>query len=173
MPMAIISLLTGVLLAGLGGELFLRGVLGFARWMRIPTAIAAATLGAFATSSPEVFVSSSSAPKGEPAIGLMALDHAISRIEGGVLIAIYAITPSLLAAFAGRGYMLALRQVAPSSGSFRPTFSPQAGRRNHHDDASRLESFSPFWGEGTIAAMPRALNPSPRLLGEGGCAAPG
>ena len=70
MTMAILSLLGGVLLAGLGGELFLRGVLGFARWMRIPAAIAAATLGAFATSSPEVFVSTIAALRGEPAIGL-------------------------------------------------------------------------------------------------------
>ncbi len=70
MTIAIVSLLAGVLLAGLGGELFLRGVLGFARWMRIPAAIAAATFGAFATSSPEVFVSTIAALKGEPAIGL-------------------------------------------------------------------------------------------------------
>jgi len=70
MTMAILALLGGVLLAGLGGELFLRGVLGFARWLRIPAAIAAATLGAFATSSPEVFVSTIAALRGEPAIGL-------------------------------------------------------------------------------------------------------
>lgn len=67
---SIASLLAGVVLAGLGGELFLRGVLGFARWMRIPTAIAAATLGAFATSSPELFVSSIAAINGAPGIGL-------------------------------------------------------------------------------------------------------
>jgi len=70
MTIAIASLLAGVLLAGVGGELFLRGVLGFAGWVRIPTAIAAATLGAFATSSPEVFVSTIAALKGEPAVGL-------------------------------------------------------------------------------------------------------
>jgi cation:H+ antiporter len=70
MTMAVLSLLAGVVLAGLGGELFLRGVLGFARVLRIPAAIAAATLGAFATSSPEVFVSTIAAAKGEPAIGL-------------------------------------------------------------------------------------------------------
>jgi cation:H+ antiporter len=70
MTMAIMSLLAGVVLAGLGGELFLRGVLGFARWMRIPAAIAAATLGAFATSSPELFVSTIAACNGAPGIGL-------------------------------------------------------------------------------------------------------
>lgn len=70
MTLAILSLLAGVICAGLGGELFLRGVLGFARWLRIPAAIAAATLGAFATSSPEVFVSTIAAARGEPSIGL-------------------------------------------------------------------------------------------------------
>ena len=70
MTWAILSLLAGVVLAGLGGELFLRGVLGFARWMRIPSAIAAATLGAFATSSPELFVSTIAAVNGAPGIGL-------------------------------------------------------------------------------------------------------
>lgn len=70
MFLAVISLLGGVVLAGLGGELFLRGVLGFSRWLRIPAAIAAATLGAFATSSPELFVSTIAAVRGEPAIGL-------------------------------------------------------------------------------------------------------
>lgn len=70
MTVAVLSLLFGVILAGAGGELFLRGVLGLARWRRIPPAIAAATFGAFATSSPEVFVSTIAAVKGEPAIGL-------------------------------------------------------------------------------------------------------
>ena len=67
---SIASLLAGVVLAGLGGELFLRGVLGFARWVRIPTAIAAATLGAFATSSPELSVAVNSALAGNPGISL-------------------------------------------------------------------------------------------------------
>jgi cation:H+ antiporter len=67
--MATLTLLGGVLLAGLGGEMFVRGVLGFARWARIPAAIAAATLGAIATSSPELFVSSIAALDGKPTIG--------------------------------------------------------------------------------------------------------
>jgi cation:H+ antiporter len=67
---ATLALIGGVILAGVGGVLFVRGVLGFARWARIPAAIAAATLGAFATSSPEVFVSTIAALDGKPAIGL-------------------------------------------------------------------------------------------------------
>ena len=70
MGMATVMLLGGVLAAGLGGELFVRSVIGFARWARIPAAIAAATLGAFATSSPELFVSTIAALNGKPTIGL-------------------------------------------------------------------------------------------------------
>lgn len=70
MGMATLALLGGVALAGFGGELFVRGVLGFARWARIPAAVAAATLGAFATSSPEAIVSTTAALKGNPTIGL-------------------------------------------------------------------------------------------------------
>ncbi len=70
MVIAVVSLLAGVILAGFGGDLFLRGVLGFANWARVPAAIAAATLGAFATSSPEIFVSTIAAIDGNPSIGL-------------------------------------------------------------------------------------------------------
>lgn len=70
MGMATITLIAGVLLAGFGGDLFVRGVIGFARWARIPAALAAATLGAFATSTPELFVSSIAALNGRPTIGL-------------------------------------------------------------------------------------------------------
>ncbi len=60
----------GLLLAGLGGELFVRSVLGLAGRTRIPTAIVAATLAAFATSAPELAVSVSAALDGRPQIGL-------------------------------------------------------------------------------------------------------
>lgn len=53
---ALTELLGGLLLAFAGGELFLRGVVGIAAWLRIPKAVAAATLAAFATSSPEISV---------------------------------------------------------------------------------------------------------------------
>ena len=64
------SLALGVLLAGLGGEVFLRGVVGLARKLRVSAAIIGATVAAFATSSPEFFVALSSASAGEPEISL-------------------------------------------------------------------------------------------------------
>lgn len=59
----------GLLLAGLGGELFVRSVLGLAGRTRIPAAIIATTLAAFATSAPELAVSLSAALDGRPQIG--------------------------------------------------------------------------------------------------------
>jgi cation:H+ antiporter len=64
------AVLAAVLLAALGGEAFLKGVLGIARWLRVPKLVVATTLAAFATSSPELTVSSIAALSGKPEIGL-------------------------------------------------------------------------------------------------------
>lgn len=66
----IVALLAGLALAGAGGELFVKGVVGIARWARIPAGIVAVTLAAFATSSPELSVSTNAALAGTPQIGL-------------------------------------------------------------------------------------------------------
>lgn len=63
-------LLAGLALAGVGGELFVRGLLGIARWIRVAPGIIALTLAAFATSSPELSVSVNAALEGRPRIGL-------------------------------------------------------------------------------------------------------
>lgn len=60
----------GVVCAGAGGELFVRGTVGLARWARIAPGIIGATIAAFATSSPELAVSVSAALAGKPQIGL-------------------------------------------------------------------------------------------------------
>lgn len=49
-------LLGGMVVAAVGGEVFLKAVLGLSAWLRIPNAVTAATLAAFATSSPEIAV---------------------------------------------------------------------------------------------------------------------
>ena len=66
----VLEFLGGVICAVVGGELFLRGVLGVSGWLRIPKAVTAATLAAFATSSPEISVAINSAIAGEPQIAL-------------------------------------------------------------------------------------------------------
>lgn len=63
-------LLLGVLCAGIGGELFVRGAVGIAEWARISPGIIGATIAAFATSSPELFVGLTSALAGKPEIVL-------------------------------------------------------------------------------------------------------
>lgn len=60
----------GVGLAGLGGDLFLRGLVGSARWLRVSPAIMGATVAAFATSSPELAVAIISATSHHPGISL-------------------------------------------------------------------------------------------------------
>jgi cation:H+ antiporter len=63
-------LLLGVIAAGCGGELFVRGAVGIAHWARIPAGIIGATVAAFATSSPECAVAVSAALAGTPGISL-------------------------------------------------------------------------------------------------------
>jgi len=67
---AVFALLGGLALAGARGELFVRGVVGVARWARIPAGIVAVTVAAFATSSRELSVSVNAALAGSPEIGL-------------------------------------------------------------------------------------------------------
>jgi cation:H+ antiporter len=64
------ALVLGVLAAAIGGELFVRGLVGIARWARVSSGIIAATVAAFATSSPELSVAIGSALAGVPAISL-------------------------------------------------------------------------------------------------------
>lgn len=65
-----LALLAAIPLAALGGSAFLNGVLGVAAELRLPRALVATTLAAFATSSPELAVSSLAALAGKPEIGL-------------------------------------------------------------------------------------------------------
>jgi cation:H+ antiporter len=65
-----VYLIIGVVFAGLGGELFVRGTVGLARWLRISPGIIGATVAAFATSSPEISVSITSALAKKPEIAL-------------------------------------------------------------------------------------------------------
>lgn len=65
-----VALLLGVVCAGIGGELFVRGAVGLAFWVRVSPAIIGATVAAFATSSPELSVSINAAMAGKPQIAL-------------------------------------------------------------------------------------------------------
>lgn len=65
-----LALVLGVVCAGIGGEVFVRGVVGVGHWTRISPGIVAATLAAFATSTPELSVAVNAASEGTPEIAL-------------------------------------------------------------------------------------------------------
>lgn len=67
---AYFCVVAGIICAGIGGELFVRGSVGLAQWMRIPAGLIGATVAAFATSSPELSVAISAGIAGEPQIAL-------------------------------------------------------------------------------------------------------
>jgi cation:H+ antiporter len=64
------ALVAGVMCAGLGGEGFVRGVVGMAHWARISPGIIGVTVAAFATSSPELSIAINSALAKTPQISL-------------------------------------------------------------------------------------------------------
>jgi len=64
------TLLLGVACAGVGGELFVRGLVGLAQWARVSARIIATTVAAFATSSPELSVAVGAALSGQPELSL-------------------------------------------------------------------------------------------------------
>lgn len=70
MPTDLAVLGGAILLAAIGGEVFLRSILRAAALLRMPRAVVATTLAAFATSSPELTVSTVAALSGVPEIGL-------------------------------------------------------------------------------------------------------
>lgn len=65
-----LTLSLGIVCAGMGGELFVRGVVGLAHAVRISPGIIGATIAAFATSSPELSVSVTAAIAGSPEIAV-------------------------------------------------------------------------------------------------------
>lgn len=67
---SILFLLIGVLLAGLGGEVFVRGTVSLALRFRVPVAVVGVTVAAFATSSPELSVAVSSGLAGTPQVSI-------------------------------------------------------------------------------------------------------
>ena len=64
------ALLLGVVCAGIGGELFVRGAVGLAAWARVSPGLIGVTVAAFATSSPELSVAINAALAGKPQITL-------------------------------------------------------------------------------------------------------
>jgi cation:H+ antiporter len=62
--MQVFALVVGVVLAGIGGDWFVRGCVGTALRLRVPVVVVATTLAAFATSSPELVIAFLAASEG-------------------------------------------------------------------------------------------------------------
>jgi Ca2+/Na+ antiporter len=84
-------ILGGVVYVGIGGDLFVRGVVGMARWARIAPRIIAATFAAFATSSPELLVSITAALAQKPQIARRRFGQHCSeyRLDRSILLSSY------------------------------------------------------------------------------------
>jgi len=66
----VLSLVLGIGFAAVGGELFVRGLVGVSAWARVPAGVIGATVAAFATSSPELTVALNAAAEDRPEIAL-------------------------------------------------------------------------------------------------------
>jgi cation:H+ antiporter len=98
MTLYILFILGGIVLAVIGGELFVRGSVGLARSFRVPVGLIGVTVAAFATSSPEISVAVNAALAGEPKISLgdllgsnivnVALILAIALLFSGIRVSV-------------------------------------------------------------------------------------
>lgn len=111
MTQPVVLLVLGSILAGAGGEFFVRGLVNLSVWWRVAPGIIAATVAAFATSAPEMSVAVNSAAAGRPEIALgdvlgsnvvniglilgIGLVFAAITVDGGTLVREY---PSAAAA---------------------------------------------------------------------------
>ncbi len=105
MNQPVLLLLLGSILAGAGGEFFVRGLVNLSVWWRVAPGIVAATVAAFATSAPEMSVAVNSAVVGRPEIALgdvlgsnvvniglilgIALVFAAITVDGGTVVREY------------------------------------------------------------------------------------
>lgn len=70
LSLSVVFFLAGLTAAAIGGELFLRGIVGLARMLRVPPGVIGATFAAFATSSPELAVAVTAAARGQPELSV-------------------------------------------------------------------------------------------------------
>lgn len=68
--MYILAILAGIICAGIGGEIFVRGSVQISKWLRVPVKVIGVTVAAFATSSPEFAVAVTASLAGANAISL-------------------------------------------------------------------------------------------------------
>jgi cation:H+ antiporter len=108
----LLLLLAAVVVAGAGGELFVRGAVGLAAWARVPAGLIGTTVAAFATSSPELSVGIQAAATGTPELALGdALGSNVMNV--GLVLGITLLLAPLAAGRAEMRRDLGLAVVAP------------------------------------------------------------
>lgn len=155
-----VMLVGGIACAALGGELFVRGSVGIARWLRIAPGIVGATIAAFSTSSPELSVSVNAALAGKPQIGLG--DALGSNVVNVALILGLALTISGI-----RGSRGALRRDFPVA-ALVPMLTGVLlidGVLSRLDGALMLAAFA-LWLSVTILQARRERSSAGQTLGE-------
>jgi cation:H+ antiporter len=65
-----LAMALGIVCSGIGGDLFVRGIVGLSRWMRVSAGIIGATVAAFGTSAPELSVGIMAGLAGTPQVSL-------------------------------------------------------------------------------------------------------
>lgn len=156
----ILTLVLGLALAGLGGELFVRGAVGIAGALRIAPGIVGATVAAFATSSPELAVAIGSALSGEPELALgdalgsnvvnVGLVLGVAVLVGPIRVGGGTISRDLAAAIAIPIVTVVLAQDG------------QLGR----PDALVLVAVFTLWLGATLVEARRERSAAPEVLGE-------
>lgn len=106
-----LALFLGIGCAALGGELFVRGTVRLAQWVRIPPIVAGLVLAAFATSGPELSIAINAAMAGSPQIS--AGDALGSNVVNIALILGVALLAAKTGLRASRGEMLREHWAAP------------------------------------------------------------
>ena len=159
---AYVSLLIGIVCAGVGGELFVRGLVGLARWAKVSAGIIGTTVAAFATSSPEMSVAISSALVGRPEISLG--DALGSNVVNVALILALALSISGIhspRASLRRDFPVALLvPIAIGALGFDGTLS--------RADGVTLLAFFFSWLAVVVQAVRRERSAAPAVLGEAG-----
>lgn len=153
-------LFLGLACAGGGGELFVRGTVGLASAARISPGIIAATVAAFATSSPELTVAISSALEGSPEISMG--DALGSNVANVALILAIAILIAPLRAnrrSIARDFPVALLTPALTAGLLLD------GRLSRGEGMLLLATFL-IWLIVIVGEARRERSSAPRLLGE-------
>lgn len=156
-----LTLALGVIAAGIGGELFVRGAVGLAAWWRVPAGIIGLTVAAFATSSPELAVSLTAAWQGDSGVALgNALGSNVVNVGLILGVAAYLAPIAVPAEIVRRDFPLAI--LAP----IVTAALALDGRLSRLDGLVLVAMFVVWLGAATAQALRQRTDATGAVLGE-------